>query len=87
MSKTSDLHIKNEQQVFAGGEYFSAAHKALDEFLIECENRPFTRDDLAKIHRLQMMPGAYHERYGKRLSAQEESWLKQFDAIHPLEMV
>jgi len=79
--------MADEQITFEDTRYFSAAHKNLEKYLEICDGLAFTVVNAEEIRRLQSMPGAYHERYGKRLSAQEETWLKEYDAIHPLELV
>jgi len=79
--------MADEQKTFEDARYFSAAHKNLEEYLETCDGLAFTVANAEEIRRLRDIPGAYHERYGKRLSAQEETWLKEYDAIHPLELV
>tara|TARA_R100000781_G_scaffold103626_1_gene67243 strand:+ start:502 stop:783 length:282 start_codon:yes stop_codon:yes gene_type:complete len=82
MSSTKDF-----QEAFAETEYFSEAHQELDEFVKSFDLPVFTTYHMDLLVRLQAQLGAYHERYGRRLTAQEESWLKEYDAIHPREVV
>lgn len=78
---------KDFEKAFAENKYFSEAHQELEEFILSFDLPVFTTYHLDELLRFQLQLGAYHERYGRRLTAQEESWLKEYDAIHPREIV
>ena len=55
--------------------YFSNAHKEYEKGII------------AMMHALGDVKGIYHPTYRRTLTAREESWLKQYDAVDPRELI
>ena len=71
--------------------YFSNAHKEYEKFsekesknLLDAHKR---KGIIAMMHSLGDVKGIYHPTYRRTLTAREESWLKQYDAVDPRELI
>ena len=71
--------------------YFSKAHEEYEKFS-EKESKNLLDEHkrkgiIAMMHALGDVKGIYHPTYRSTLTAREESWLKQYDAVDPRELI
>ena len=69
-------------------EFYSKAHEDFERFSKTLHRLAMpTREECEALTKLGNTEGSYHERYERVLTAQEESWLREFGAVSPREGV
>tara|TARA_R110000744_G_scaffold111448_1_gene209707 strand:- start:105 stop:359 length:255 start_codon:yes stop_codon:yes gene_type:complete len=68
--------------------FYSEAHEAFERFSRKLHRLEMpTREECEALTKLGNTEGAYHERYERVLTAQEETWLREYGAVTPREGV